>query len=220
MNIEAPIDPQCKVIVCIPARNEERYIARCIEAFARQSSQNGQESAFATFELHLLINNTCDSTVEILAKMRHVYPELRLRVDVLDFPPELANVGTARRYLLEHATRRFQRAGLSGIIACTDADTVVSETWISATIDAFQKGYDAVAGFIAIDPDELRHVSPHVREIINADRRYQMMLEVLATSIDVADPEPWPRHYHHTGASLAQCDNARGCRADSRPAWN
>jgi GT2 family glycosyltransferase len=208
MNIGAMLDSRCEIIVLIPVCNEERYIARCIEAFACQSLQNGRSLPFASFEIHLLVNNTTDSTVAILSALQLVYAELRLRIEVVDLPPEQANVGTARRRLFEGAAERFALAGRSGILACTDADTVVAETWISSTLAAFQTGVDAVAGFIAIQPDEFRNVSEHVRHIIAADRQYRMLLEVLATSIDVADPEPWPRHYHHTGASLALTSDA------------
>ena len=197
------LDPRCEISVVIPVRNEERYIARCIERFAAQRDVNGRFLDKHIFELHILVNNSNDDTLCILERLRVAYPTLGIHISVRNFPREQANVGTARHWLFEHAAQRFSSANRHGIIATTDADTMISETWIAATIAAFRKGADAVTGFISIDPDEFAALPTHVQAIIHADRRYRMMLEALATRLDPSDPEPWPRHYHHTGASLA-----------------
>ena len=57
-------------------------------------------------------------------------PRLALHVVELDLPPDQAHVGYARRLAMDEACRRLLMVGRPrGVIATTDADTMVTSTW-------------------------------------------------------------------------------------------
>lgn len=111
------------ISVVIPAYNEERLIARCLDAFARQRTKR-------TFEVIVVDNHSMDRTAVIANSYASRLP---LRVV---YEPRKGR-GQARY------TGCAQAKG--DIIACTDADTIVPETWIESIAKGFATRPDAVA---------------------------------------------------------------------------
>jgi hypothetical protein len=122
------------VVVAIPVKDEADGVARCLLAMARQTK--------LPHAVVLLLNNCTDQTEAIA---RCLAPQLPYRMEIRchDFPPATANVGEARRLVMQQAA---DRAGRNGILMTTDADGVVAENWVERNLSAIAAGADAVCG--------------------------------------------------------------------------
>ena len=214
-----PPHPKCRFIVGIPARDEAERIGSCLDAFAVQRRRDGREFPRAAFEVIILANNCADATADAARSAAAWHPGLRVHVVEAELPAGAAHVGTARRWLMDAACRRLSHGlGLpGGIVATTDADAQVSSTWLDATEREVARGAEAVGGYIracsrelAALPVELRHFGQRITE-------YNFLAARLEAELDPDPHDPWPRHFHHNGASLAA--TARTClRVGGMPA--
>lgn len=199
--VVAPPHPACDTIVIIPARNEEESIARALEALRRQVDTVGRPVNPHRFEVIILANNCTDRTAEIARFAARRFPSPMVHVVERTLPPTQAHVGRARQLLMDEACRRLLRLGrCSGIIASTDADTIVADDWLTQTWAAFRNGPSAVAGRIILPEDANGGES---RRYYLLDAAYRHLLAELESLIDPDEHDPWPRHHQHFGASLA-----------------
>ena len=201
--INVPTESACELIVAIPARDEAGTIVRTLEALARQIDSGGMHLAPERFEVILLANNCRDETVERAREVGRRKPDLRLQVVDIDLP-EHSHVGHARRMAMDEALRRFtaiRRPG--GVIASTDADTVVANTWVHFTLAEVEKGADAVGGRITLDRSDLNDIGPRRLRYHLLDVGYRSLVTELESLIDPSPHDPWPRHFQHFGASMA-----------------
>ena len=106
------------ISVVIPAYNEEKYLAKALEALKNQS--------FTPLEVIVVNNNSTDRTVQIAEEYG---------VTVVDEPVQ--GVAPARN-------RGFCRAR-GEIIASTDADCIPPRNWLSRIAQAFQENPEIVA---------------------------------------------------------------------------
>ena len=114
------------------------------------------------------------------------------------------HVGTARKRLMDWACDRLETLdSKGGAILSTDADTVVAENWIAANLSAIAAGAEVVGGVIDLLPDDLEKLEPGLRLAYDRDRAYQALVAELESMLDPDPADPWPRHLHHFGASLA-----------------
>jgi hypothetical protein len=97
-----------------------------------------------------------------------------------------------------------------GLILSTDADTAPAPDWIAATQAAVADGADAVGGRTLLLPDERRALPPGVRRLYLLDLAYRRALEELKHLVAPDPHDPFPRHHHHFGASLAVTAAAYG----------
>jgi glycosyltransferase involved in cell wall biosynthesis len=182
------------IAVAIPARNEQERIIACLERL------NGLERdpRFGRLEFIVLANNCSDRTAsEARAWAKaHSAPLSCLEVEL---PPDRANAGWARRLALDAAADRL--SGPADALLCTDADTLVAPDWAQRTVDYLDLGYDAVAGYARLRPNELRGLARLHRIRLGRIRRYELAFDFLRGRLD-AD-EPWPRHFYEGGASMA-----------------
>ena len=192
-------DPQLRVSVVIPARNEANHLEQALNALRNQRQQNGAPVPLSTYEVLLLLNNCTDHSVAVVQAYRQRYPDFPLRVAVVSLPPDKANVGTARRILMDAACQRlFQVGRPDGIIASTDADTVVDAYWIDQIRAEIRRGCEVVGGRILTCPDGKLVRLNHLRDVT-----YRMLIAQLEACLDPQPVDPWPRHFQHFGASLA-----------------
>ncbi len=119
------------ISVVIPAYNEERLIGQCLDAFARQRTHHA-------FEIIVVDNASTDRTAQIA---RSYAPRVPVRV----IRESRKGRGQARRTGCAHAR--------GDIIACTDADAIVPETWIESIVAGFvvRPGAAAIVGASVID---------------------------------------------------------------------
>jgi GT2 family glycosyltransferase len=105
-------------VVIVPARNEERRIAECLRALARQAD--------ADLGIVLVANNCNDATVSVA---RDIADTTGLMLDVVTCTLDAGSgVGTARRLGCVRGLTVWPGAGH---LLTTDADCVVSPDWVA-----------------------------------------------------------------------------------------
>jgi hypothetical protein len=194
--------PELLVSVIIPAKDEVLNLPATLAALAAQTTLAGQLLPPGSFEVIVLANNCTDATAEVVRQQARRFPQLTLHVAELCLPAAKAHVGRARRLLMDEACARLEQVGRpAGIIASTDADTLVAPTWLAAIQAEVLAGADAVGGRILTNITG-RTLLP-LRRIQVRDAAYRQLCARLEDLIDPAPMDPWPRHHQHFGASLA-----------------
>ena len=183
-----PPDSALRACVVVPARNEEALIASCLQALATQ-----QRVAHEEYEVLLILDRCTDETEARASKIAVDHP--RLRLHLLDGPGE--GSGHARRVGMDAACARLLRVGRpEGLIACTDADTVVASDWLTAQLEAVAEGARAIGGRIELADDGSLPESVRRRHAKEGRLRHERLL---------SDPDTMGRtqHWQFSGASLA-----------------
>jgi len=189
--------------VIIPVRNEAALLSCALRRLTYQYDLSARPVAHARYEIILLINNCTDDSARIARRHASEHPTLRLHVVERDFPSSHAHVGTARNVLMDEAYRRLTGCGRRrGIIASTDGDTLVSETWVAATIAEMEAGADAVGGRILLSPSARLTLTRNTFRIHTEDERYRLLAARLESLRDPLTHDPAP-HHQHFGASFA-----------------
>ena len=142
-----PPHPALKISVVVPARNEEALVGSCLAALAEQDGISPEE-----YEV-LLVLDCCTDETEVRAReIAEAHPCLGLHF--LDGPGK--GSGHARRVGMELASARLLGLGRSkGLIASTDADTVVYPDWLAAQLEAVSRGALAIGGRIELAESSL-----------------------------------------------------------------
>jgi len=137
--------PALKACVVVPARNEEALISSCLRALATQTGIEAHE-----YEVLLVLDQCTDLTEVRAREASKSHP--RLRLHYLDGPGE--GSGAARRIGMDAACARLLRVGRpEGLIACTDADTMVAHDWLATQLGAVSRGARAIGGRIELADD-------------------------------------------------------------------
>ena len=110
-----------------------------------------------------------------------------------------SNIGYVRRTLMDTA---YARLPDGGYILSTDGDTAVAEDWIESNVGALQSA-DAVGGNILLEPSDFTRLPLRTQRHYREDYGYQTAISRLVDLLDPDPHDPWPRHHHHFGASLA-----------------
>ena len=196
--------PTCEATVIIPACDEAERIGATLAALAGQVDIDGRPFDRRRFEILVLANNCGDATAGIARRFGYEHPTLALRVAEVLLHGPAANVGTARRLLMDEACRRLLANGRpDGVIVSLDADTRPAPDWLAATLREIGRGVEAVGGRIVTDPGERAALSPGARLRHLRDVAYRSLLAELEALLDPVAHDPWPRHYQHFGASFA-----------------
>ncbi|MDQ3549375.1 MAG: glycosyltransferase, partial [Chloroflexota bacterium] len=202
--LRAPLRPACELSVVIPVRDEEASLPGTLAALARQRDTDGSPLAPDRYEIILLINNATDGSAVVARAFAMTHPELALHVVEVELPVDEAHVGRARRMLMDAAAARLLSLGRErGVIATTDADTIVAPDWIAMTLAEVADGADAVAGRILVDPAGFDLHERHARAFHLRDVTYRYLVTELEARLDPDPSDPWPRHFQHFGASIA-----------------
>lgn len=187
-------------IVVVPAHDEEARIAGCLEALAAQV-----EVAPESFETIVVLDGCRDATAETVAAACVQLPGLT--VHVVDGPGRGA--GPARASGMDIACARLESLGREdGLLASTDADTIVAPDWIVRQLEAIATGAEAIGGEVILDPTEAAALPEGVLERREAD--------LAARILDAATRGP-AEHPHFSGASLGV--TARAYRRAGGMAW-
>ena len=202
--VRAPPHRACRLCVTIPVYNEEADIAQTLAALQAQVDLHGQPLDPELYEVLILANNCTDGTGEIVRRFAARHPGLRLHlIEILLSPPN-AHVGAARRLVMDEALRRLEGLGRRrGVIAATDGDTRVRPHWVAASLAEFARGVDAVGGRILASPEQVEALEPGTRIYYRLDGAYRTLKAAYETILDPNPANPWPRHHHCFGASLA-----------------
>jgi len=183
-----PPEPALRVCVVVPARDEEDLIGRCLETLATQEGVAPDE-----YEILLILDRCTDERGTRAREIGAAHPPLRLRM--LAGPGE--GSGPARRVGMDAACARLLQVGRpGGLIACTDADTVVASDWLAAQLRAASQGARAIGGRIELADDGSLPESVCLRHAEQGRLRHERLL---------AEPGPAgeAQHWQFSGASLA-----------------
>ena len=101
-------------------------------------------------------------------------------------------------------TADWKASGRSrGVIATTDGDTRVRPGWVAANLAEIAAGADAVGGRILAEPEQVAALLSGTRLYYRMDTTYRTLRAAYETILNPGDGNPWPRHHHCFGASLA-----------------
>jgi len=176
-----------KVSVVVPARNEEELVGSCLEALAEQEGVNPEE-----YEVLLVLDRCTDETEARAREIADAHP--RFELHFLGSPGK--GSGHARRMGMELASARLLGLGRpKGLIASTDADTVVASDWLAAQLRAVSRGALAIGGRIELTEGSLPE-SIFRWHTERGRRRHESLL---------SEPEQLGKteHWQFSGASLA-----------------
>ena len=189
-----PPNPDLRACVVVPARDEEALILDCLRVLAEQRDIRPEE-----YEVLLVLDRCRDKTGSLAQEFAAKHTHLALRF--LEGPGKGA--GQARRVGMEAACERLmslERPG--GLIASTDADTVVAPDWLAAQLEVARRGARAIGGRIHLldsgdgaprDATKWRDQRGHLRH-----------LDLLSSShTDRAEDGTGIEHWQFSGASLA-----------------
>ncbi|MEH3136617.1 MAG: glycosyltransferase [Mycolicibacterium neoaurum] len=126
------------VEVVVPARNEQEHIDNCLHSVVRAGAALGAELPGTSWAITVVLDCCTDDTGPLAA---------RFGVHLLT--TDTCVVGTARKVGTAAAINRAAGCGraLDTIwVACTDADTVVPEHWLTRQLAMAAEGADAVIG--------------------------------------------------------------------------
>jgi glycosyltransferase involved in cell wall biosynthesis len=184
-------DPRLQAIVVVPARDEAPRIAACLRALA------GQEGvAPGSYEVIVVLDGCRDGTLDVVAEAERANASLSVHAITL---PEPEGVGRARRLGMDLAYARLMRIGAAdGLIASTDADTIVADDWLAVQLALAGAGAAAIGGLIELEPDERRALDPRALAARERD-----MAARIARAIEQAGDPADVEHAHFSGASLA-----------------
>lgn len=192
-----PNDAQrLRIVVAIPVCNEEKHIVSCLNALGAQ--QGIQPSGLGVI---LFLNNCTDGTAHVVAGL---LASIALPVRVIARTFSGANAGWARREAMEAAAAWLEDAcAPDGVILTTDADSQVPADWVACNLAAIAGGADAVAGKIALNPDDAARLPDALHARGRLEGAYEALLTELEARIDPLPHDPWPRHWTTSGATLA-----------------
>ncbi|GAX39350.1 hypothetical protein NIES4075_03020 [Tolypothrix sp. NIES-4075] len=196
--------PQCEISVIVPVRNEAETLSATLSALAHQVDLQGQRLDFRRYEIILLLNNCSDNSAAIARNFAQQHPDLVLHIVEKTLRASEAYIGRVRQILMDEAYRRLISIGRKrGVIASTDGDSQVSQTWIAATLYEISCGADAVGGRIITLSSDRATLDPYAKACHLREVGYRYLIAELESYLDPDPYDSFPRHYQHYGASLA-----------------
>ncbi|MCU1513575.1 MAG: glycosyl transferase [Microbacteriaceae bacterium] len=141
-----------RIIVVVPARNEEELIARCLDSVCESARQLriGLGAAAPRVDIVLVADSCTDKTVRIASRFSEV--------ELMETSSE--NVGAARAAGILHALNAVPGSTAPSElettwIANTDADSVVPPNWLLQQARLANAGADVMIGTVRPDFSEL-----------------------------------------------------------------
>jgi glycosyltransferase involved in cell wall biosynthesis len=189
----APPAPEVCAIVVVPARNEEQRISACMQALAGQ-----RYLPMSEFEVIVVLDGCRDRTIDRVREVAANHPGFAVHTIECAEP---VGVGSARRIGMDCAHQRLMSLGRpAGLIASTDADSVVAGDWLAVQLELVHRGARAIGGEIRLDSSEAGAL-PAAVLAERSRRARERMLAVTETGALVGPA--LADHHHFSGASLA-----------------
>ncbi len=194
----------CEICVIVPVRNEEKNIVATLKALRDQVDLDGKPFNKNRYEIIILANNCTDQSAAIARNFARANPELNLHIVEKTLSCDRAYIGWVRKLLMDEAYRRLSLLGREdGVIASTDGDTRVANTWLAAILNEIQDGADAVGGRIITDFQERSALDQVTRLYFLRYVVYRYLVAQLEALIDPDAINVFPRHHQNFGANLA-----------------
>lgn len=187
----APPHPDLHAVVVIPARDEEQRITACLRALASQ-----RDMYAGSYEVIVILDGCRDNTLQVIQQTVRLHQQFTIHTVTLQQPQ---GVGRARRLGMDIACRRLMSLERQdGLIASSDADTIVAGDWLSAQIALSRSGAAAIGGLIELDPTEQHALDP----LALAVRERGATMRLVSAIEQTAGAAP-VEHPYFSGASLA-----------------
>ncbi|MFZ1155312.1 MAG: glycosyltransferase family A protein, partial [Solirubrobacteraceae bacterium] len=184
-------DPDLCAVVVVPARDEAERIGACLLALSHQ-----REVMPGSFEVIVILDGCHDNTAEVVEELTKSEPGPSVHT------VELASsegVGRARRLGMDLACQRLLGLGRDeGLIASTDADSVVAPDWLARQLELTRFGAQAIGGHIELHS---RESGALVAEALV--EREQRSVERMRTVLGENPSDGVAEHHQFSGASLA-----------------
>ena len=184
-------------IVCVPARNEADRLPCLMQALHKQTWVRLVNRPLRTV---LVLNNCNDDSRAVATRAAEALSCVSLHIVEVEFALVNAHVGSARRLAMDTA---FAQAPTNSVLLSTDADAVPRDDWVEANLRAIASGADLVGGYIVGDKQEETLLGPGFVRRATRHLYYAKLVNRLTSLLDPLPHDPWPRHFDHTGASLA-----------------
>jgi glucosyl-3-phosphoglycerate synthase len=182
------LDPpaaELRAVVVVPARDEAQRVGACLDALATQVEVDP-----GSYEVIVVLDACSDATERVVEEARRRWPDLRLST----LPGPGRGAGPARATGMDVACARLESVGrMDGLLATTDADSVVASDWIARQLEAITAGAQAIGGEILLDPEEAR--------LLPGDVFRRRDAELTARTRRAQSRGP-AEHAHFSGASL------------------
>lgn len=154
MSALAPPSAQLLACVIVPARDEQSRITACLTSLARQRGLDRD-----AYEVILVLDGCADATEQRALQAAAAHPGFALRLR----RTTAHSAGAARRVGMDLACARLLALDRpQGLIASTDADTVVAPDWLERQLAATALGAGAVGGRIELSDEEQAALAPEV----------------------------------------------------------
>lgn len=126
------------LVVAIPAHNEEALLAGCLDSVNVAVNTLRAVQTHLSVRIVVALNNCTDGSAAVA---------LAHGADIVDI--DSPGVGPARDAAITYGLRRIAQYEDERVwLACTDADTVVSSTWLSRQLIWANSGMDLVVGTV------------------------------------------------------------------------
>ena len=199
-----------KMVVIIPAKNEEDQILSTLQSFSKQVHQDGFFDK-EKFEILVLCHNCSDNTKKKCELFFASHPDLFGHV--LYLHSRIANtVGAARRILMNIAYDRLPDD--RGLIISTDADTLPDKKWLYHLEKYIEQETSLVCGIIL---SNVLGLQDQAMKYLLAKDEYLLLKSNLESKLLPDANDPWPRHNYHWGPNMAIKKAVYGAIGGIRP---
>jgi glucosyl-3-phosphoglycerate synthase len=186
-------DPQMRAAVVIPARDEADRIGACLQALIEQ-----QQLTWPQFEVIVVLDGCRDDTLERIREVAAGAAGFALHTIEL---AQAQGVGVARRIGMDCAHERLLAlATPGGLIASTDADTVVASDWLAVQLELVARGARAIGGEIALHQGEADALPAGILD--QRRRRAAERMQAVVAAATGSRPA-LTEHHHFSGASMS-----------------
>jgi glycosyltransferase involved in cell wall biosynthesis len=134
-----------RVVVVVPARNEERRLGRALTAVRGAARVLSATRPSVTVAVVVVLDRCTDGTADVLRR----FPGVRAVTSTAGM------VGAARRSGIAAALADPAAIAAHTWVATTDADSVVPSDWLCRHLDIAHAGADLMLGTVVPDPAEL-----------------------------------------------------------------
>jgi hypothetical protein len=105
------MNPNCRVSILIPAKDEQDNIYRTLEGYANQYKKNGTSIDPSLYEINILINvkegEQFDKTFEEVERFKKEHPDVRINFLEVVLEPRWARMGFIRKLLTDITLYRY-----------------------------------------------------------------------------------------------------------------
>jgi glucosyl-3-phosphoglycerate synthase len=174
-----------RAIVVVPARDEAARIGACLDALAGQV-----EVEPGAYEVIVVLDACADGTAVAVEEACGRWPGLA----VTTLPGPGQGAGPARAIGMDFACMRLESIDAAdGLLATTDADSVVAPDWIARQLEAIAAGAEAIGGEVLLEAGAAERLPAGVVRRREAS---------LAERTRLAQSRGPAQHAHFSGASL------------------